>query len=348
MRGTGHAREASEATAILEEMRTTIVTHGLLSVAVVSAALMSRVAAVAPADACSEGRVVARSSHSLAYDTKRQRVVMFGGVADGADAYPVGLWSWDGTRWTCDPSPGPSDRMDAFLAFDEARGRLVLFGGRRIGPNRSQQFLVDTWEYDGAAWSLRNSAGPGPRIHGAIAYDPTRRRVVMSGGGGEDAGLRDTWEWDGERWRDVSAPLPSQNMANALIASTDGVRLLGGAVDESPECAGLRRAKLFALRVGGWVDLASPGPCFSPQAPVASAPGGLLLYAGWDGPNTPAATWLWTDGMWRRAESAPPKRRGTAVAYDVARKRVVMFGGDGESGLLADTWEWDGTRWTQR
>jgi hypothetical protein len=37
------------------------------------------------------------------------------------------------------------------------------------------------------------------------------------------------------------------------------------------------------------------------------------------------------------------------MAYDSARDRVVLFGGNNTTyGPLADTWEWDGTNWTQR
>jgi hypothetical protein len=35
------------------------------------------------------------------------------------------------------------------------------------------------------------------------------------------------------------------------------------------------------------------------------------------------------------------------MAYDASRQRVVLFGGAVESGQFGDTWEWDGTRWTQ-
>ena len=34
------------------------------------------------------------------------------------------------------------------------------------------------------------------------------------------------------------------------------------------------------------------------------------------------------------------------MAYDAARQRVVLFGGFG-GGHLGDTWEWNGTNWTQ-
>jgi len=36
------------------------------------------------------------------------------------------------------------------------------------------------------------------------------------------------------------------------------------------------------------------------------------------------------------------------MAYDVARQRVLLFGGTGLNGLVSDTWEWDGSKWTQR
>ncbi|MBL8934516.1 MAG: hypothetical protein JNM69_08175 [Archangium sp.] len=36
------------------------------------------------------------------------------------------------------------------------------------------------------------------------------------------------------------------------------------------------------------------------------------------------------------------------MAWDPVRQRVVLFGGSGQAGVLGDTWEWDGTTWTQR
>lgn len=35
------------------------------------------------------------------------------------------------------------------------------------------------------------------------------------------------------------------------------------------------------------------------------------------------------------------------MAYDSLRGRVVLFGGAITNGALGDTWEWDGTDWTQ-
>jgi VCBS repeat protein/HYDIN/CFA65/VesB family protein/thrombospondin type 3 repeat protein len=46
--------------------------------------------------------------------------------------------------------------------------------------------------------------------------------------------------------------------------------------------------------------------------------------------------------------ASPSARNGAGMAYDSARGRVVLFGGNGSDGLLADTWEWDGSLWLRR
>src|SRR5690606_34687314 len=44
----------------------------------------------------------------------------------------------------------------------------------------------------------------------------------------------------------------------------------------------------------------------------------------------------------------PPVRRSHAMAYDSARRRVVLFGGFSTAQTYGDTWEYDGNDWTQR
>src|SRR5579863_4968210 len=43
----------------------------------------------------------------------------------------------------------------------------------------------------------------------------------------------------------------------------------------------------------------------------------------------------------------PPVRFAPGLAYDAAHGQVVMFGGFGASGILNDTWLWNGANWTQ-
>ncbi len=63
----------------------------------------------------------------------------------------------------------------------------------------------------------------------------------------------------------------------------------------------------------------------------------------------PAAAQAQPNGWAERAPSASPSpRRNHAMAFDAARGVTVLFGGFGDIGLVADTWEWNGTDWTQR
>src|SRR5690348_272451 len=59
-------------------------------------------------------------------------------------------------------------------------------------------------------------------------------------------------------------------------------------------------------------------------------------------PATAAAQWAQASAF------GPPARNDHALAYDSHRGCTVMFGGAAFSPALADTWEWDGTRWQQK
>ncbi|MCA8949258.1 MAG: hypothetical protein KDE27_07135 [Planctomycetes bacterium] len=62
-------------------------------------------------------------------------------------------------------------------------------------------------------------------------------------------------------------------------------------------------------------------------------------------------TWEWNGARWhqRHPERSMPWCQAPALAYDVARRRIVAFGGVGPSYRYLDTtWEWDGVTWSQR
>ncbi len=66
-----------------------------------------------------------------------------------------------------------------------------------------------------------------------------------------------------------------------------------------------------------------------------------------------SSTWAWDGTAWTRiAVTGPSPRYLASVAYDAARQRVVLYGGEHgafpDVTVMSDTWEWDGTTWTQR
>lgn len=61
--------------------------------------------------------------------------------------------------------------------------------------------------------------------------------------------------------------------------------------------------------------------------------------------QSPPVNWAWSQVA--NAASSPGGRLGTNIVYDSARGKCVLFGGI-LSNTFGDTWEWDGTTWTNR
>jgi hypothetical protein len=87
-----------------------------------------------------------RISPGYAYDSKRGLLIIFGGL--GSDGMKGDTWSWDGKSWKQLAEKGPSPRAMGYMAYDNARDRIVLFGGRLGWPNDTN----DTWDWDGEKW----------------------------------------------------------------------------------------------------------------------------------------------------------------------------------------------------
>ncbi len=180
-----------------------------------------------------------RSLPAIAYDSRRHRVVLNGGVGKtGQEAYASAAsgdtWAWDGAAWRELPRVGPGARDHHTMVYDSASDMLVLHGGSNTG-----EFLPGTtYGFDGTAWRELAAAesGPGERVHHAMVYDSRRRRVVLYGGAGRDrsgARMAETWEWDGTRWERVSStgPGPRSHHRMAYDAAR-GVTLMFGGNDD--------------------------------------------------------------------------------------------------------------------
>ena len=99
----------------------------------------------------------ARSKHAMAF--ARGSIVLFGG-ADAVSGEMGDTWTWSGSDWTQQPSlVAPSARVDHAMAYDFARGKIVLFGGTAGGVDQG-----DTWEWGATGWSfIPTTAAPSPR-----------------------------------------------------------------------------------------------------------------------------------------------------------------------------------------
>lgn len=109
----------------------------------------------------------------------------------------------------------------------------------------------------------------------------------------------------------------------------------------------------------GWsraAATAAPSPRLNARMVFDSARGRIVLFGGSGVNGTLGDTWEWDGTNWlrRATPTSPSPRESTQLAYDSKRKVTVLFGGiKFDTGTMtptatADTWEWDGTTWTQR
>ncbi len=79
----------------------------------------------------------------------------------------------------------------------------------------------------------------------------------------------------------------------------------------------------------------------------------VILLDGYQKPYQPdyGEVWSWDGKSWTLIPGSGPSGRSlSGVAYDVHRKKIVLYGGVGNKGyedLRGDTWEWDGRHWRE-
>ncbi|OGR07808.1 MAG: hypothetical protein A2341_07355 [Deltaproteobacteria bacterium RIFOXYB12_FULL_58_9] len=289
---------------------------------------------VEPIDPQGDGNPGSRQRAAMAYHPATDRVVMFGGATQWPGGEALGdTWEWDGRSWAQKQAGAatgetPTARWGHSMALDERRNVILLFGGHSDDPGG--QALGDIWEWNGDQWAQVCTTSPcadtvpSARCGQAMAFDPDLQGVVMFGG---TTGSQETWTYDGEQW-------------TLLCPSAACTRVPPGRADHSLT--------------------------YDPNL------GELLVFGGWptdySGPDTfPALDdmWRWAGSAWLlvtpadSGDGAPQARRGHAMAYDYARARTIMIGGNPQLSdfgcssccylpSLKGTWEWDGVTWQEQ
>ncbi|MHA2428487.1 MAG: Kelch repeat-containing protein [Candidatus Hermodarchaeia archaeon] len=131
-------------------------------------------------------------SPGMTYDSESDRVILFGGLDDGA-IYSDETWTYDynTNNWTLmTPSTHPSGRFEAHMTYDSESDQAIMAGG--FGASGTQD---DTWAYDfnTDTWTNMNPVA-GPSVIGALAYDSVSDDVVSFWG--ESTPGVETWTYD--------------------------------------------------------------------------------------------------------------------------------------------------------
>jgi RHS repeat-associated protein len=281
--------------------------------------------------------------------TSRLLIALFLGVASTCFA--------QAPTWTqkC-LATSPPARYATRMAYDAARGQLVMFGGGATIP--SPIIFDDTWVWDGVSWTQKFPAtNPPPKSSQSMAYDAARQQVVMFGGTIGNAISADTWVWDGINWtQKFPATNPSARLHAdmAYDAAHQQVVLFGGGPGDPSSFA-----DTWVWDGTNWTQkfpATSPPARSGQRMAYDTARGQIVLFAGRggsDGNTFFSDTWVWDGTNWTQkfpATSPPTPRFQYGLAYDAAGQQVVLFGGQGPNNtpIYGDTWVWDGTTWIQQ
>ena len=239
---------------------------------------------------------------------------------------------------------------DHAMAYDSCTGACRALRWLRRAPVRSRRHMGVAREQPGLRGRPHKSVGP---RHHAMAYDSARGRMVLFGGyrrrlasttRGSGTGT------PGSRERPPRVRRPATCHAMAYDSARRRVRALRGratTADSASPTPGNGTGRL------GPKDARheSAGP-LGPRDGVRQRSRDASCSSGVTGrrplPRPTRGSGTETHGSRERPPTSPPARVVPAMAYDSARGRVVLFGGRRRGGLLADTWEWDGTTWVEK
>jgi len=149
---------------------------------------------------------------------------------------------------------------------------------------------------------------PSKRDGHAMVYDSTHEVTVLFGGRSGTYN-DDIWEWDGTGWaQKFPIEKPMARIGHTIAYDSE---------------------RNVAVLFGGVNSSSHLNDTWE-----------------WDGDNWVDVSPIGTEGI-----DFPSQRQVYSMVYDSARQVVVLFGGcyyDGTYTNYNDTWEWDGTNWTER
>jgi len=220
------------------------------------------------------------------------------------------------------------------MVYDAGRLRVVLFGGLIDSLGNAHD---ETWEWNGEQLRWANATppvSPPARYAHAMVYDAARRVVVLFGGrtspNTPDSELNDTWIYDGLTWTQLfpADDVPQRRSGHVMVYDTlrQETVLFGGRIGDT-----------FLGDTWIW-----DGTSWTQRTPATSPPPREYAAMAYNEECTNAVlfggradtllndTWVWDGSDWVDGTGLftnPSPRYGSAIAFDVQRRGILMHGG---------------------
>jgi hypothetical protein len=306
-----------------------------------------------------------RDDATTIFDSRHDRMVMFGGQSETADLTDTWAMSLPTGAWTQLATSGskPSNGISSEGVYDSNADRFFLFESSESESGPYDELWVLGLDDLSATWHKVQTQGDPPpfRINPSLVYDPLRNRLLLFGGfdfGKRDyIGFNDVWslslQEDPPRWTDIHtlglAPLPRARSSAVYDPASDRMLVCGGVI-VLPDHR-IPTTEMWALSLG-------PTATWSPILPQGYGPIGesmpmmfdparqrFLVYAGpgnfngtmWALNLKGQPSWEWLPAV----GGTVPGRGGVNIVYDTVANRLVLFGGSDNIGDRNDLWTLD-------
>ena len=268
-------------------------------------------------------------------------------------------------------SSGPSARAGFGMVYDDALGKIVVFGGCTSGHFFDQfcNATNETWTYSGGSWTqLHPTVFPSARVMPSMVYDSALQEVLLFGGVTSFPNyhpLNDTWEFDGTTWTQlfstVSPPASGMDQAMAYDNATGAVVLVAGGWLGGPDNENSPYLnETWTFSGGQWTEVLNgtgPSPRGAESFAYDALSRSVVLFGGnacgkttgtWLCPNF-NDTWTYANGGWTEQSGttvSPSIRNMAAFAYDPQLNASLLFGGHYSESYYNDAWANANGSWT--
>jgi hypothetical protein len=243
----------------------------------------------------------------------------------------------------------PVPRRNAAAIYDDARHRMIIFGGRSDGGNRN-----DVWAFDLGAltWtdlSPASGPAPAPRFTANAVYDSLNQQMIIWSGQGTGF-YNDVWAFDlrTEIWSQFSPPAPMPNVrygtASVFDPSARHLVVFAGFTDqgrfEDTWRFEVDRIKWSEVPTGG----ANPPKRCLHTASYDRRNHRMIIYGG---QNNGALRDSWAFDLNQNTwidltpTETPAGRWFPTNIYDARNHRILIFGGNLGSVKTNEVWAFD-------
>lgn len=291
-----------------------------------------------------------RQFAAMAYDSSRDRVVLYGGnildpTDDTFDAM-FDTWEFDGQQWTEFTSPAESNPKVAkpILGYDAARNETILVGLNETGT------ATLMFRYDAAnhSWTAVTPVKMPTCVNdGNMFFRAHKNRLAFLGGVcSEDTPLtEELFEWDnaGNTWAPItigglprgSAQATAYDPLRREVVVFGGTAAFGTVLFSQTSILqqnDLWRSVFITHR---------PQPRSLIGFDTDASSNTIWMFGGLDETSSFFHTDLWgyRNGQWFPASAGPTECDNPLTAYDTDRNRLVV------SCTGTETYEWDGSAW---